>query len=125
MAYLSERNICRHLWQCVAWSNFFHDSVSIRQYEWQGGANAKELAAKLGFDVDLNDCADIAAAGLWMPDAAKPWYADAMEWGEATGIMKDGRPNDTLTRAEAITMLMRYHRTFSPEDNKTLSGLLN
>lgn len=125
MSYLSDRNVCRHLWQCCAWSDFYHDSVAVRQYEWQGGVNAKALASKVGFDVDLDDCADMTAAGLWMPEASKPWYADAMEWGEATGIMKDGRPNDTLTRAEAITMLMRYHRTFTEEDNKTFSGLLN
>lgn len=122
MAFLSERNLCRHLWQCVAWSSFFHDSVSVRQYEWQGGENAKALAAKLGFDVDLDDCADMAAAGLWMPDAAKPWYADAMAWAEAQGLIKDGRPNDPVTRAELATVL---YRIYGPEDDKKDSGLLS
>ena len=113
MAFLSEGNICRHLWQCVAWSSFFHDSVSVRQYEWQGGANAKALASKVGFDVDLDDCADMAAAGLWMPDAAKPWYADAMEWAEENGLIMDGRPNDYVTRAELATVL---YRIYGPEE---------
>lgn len=122
MAFLSERNICRHLWQCVAWSSFFHDSVSVRQYEWQGGANAKALASKVGFDVDLDDCADMAAAGLWMPEASKPWYADAMAWAKSQGIINDGRPNDPVTRAELATVL---YRIYGPEDNKEVSGLLS
>lgn len=117
MAYLSERNICRHLWQCVAWSSFFHDSVAVRQYEWQGGVNAKALAAKLGFDVDLDDCADMTAAGMWMPDAAKPWYAEDMAWMEKHGLMLDGRPDDNLTRAELAAVVHRL-------EERRYSGLL-
>ena len=117
MAFLSDRNVCRHLWQCVAWSSFFHDSVSIRQYEWQGGTNAKALASKVGFDVDLDDCADLTAAGLWMPDAAKPWYAEDMAWMEKHGLMLDGRPDDNLTRAELAAVVHRL-------EERRYSGLL-
>lgn len=122
MSYLSDRNVCRHLWQCCAWSNFYHDSVTVRQYEWQGGVNAKALASKVGFDVDLDDCADLTAAGLWMPEAAKPWYADAMKWADDAGLIKDGRPSDPVTRAELATVL---YRIYGPEDDKKDSGLLS
>lgn len=122
MEFMSDRNVCRHLWQCCAWSNFYHDSATVRQYEWQGGVNAKALASKVGFDVDLDDCADMTAAGLWMPDAAKPWYADAMQWADQAGLIKDGRPNDPVTRAELATVL---YRIYGPEDDKKDSGLLS
>lgn len=119
--YLSERNICRHLWQCVAWSTEFHAAAGVRQHQWQGGAEAQSLAAKVGFAVDLNDTADMAAAGMWMPDAAKPWYADAMAWAGRQGLIRDGRPNDPVTRAELATVL---YRIYGPEDDKKDSGLL-
>lgn len=136
ITYLADRGLPITLWQCVAWSNVFSQSAAVIQYAWQGASDAKEMAKRIGVAVDLNSCEDMRAAGLWMPEAQysdgndtiiepRPWYADAMAWGESTGIMKDGRPNDNLTRAEFITALMRYHYTFSAEDSKAHSGLLN
>lgn len=122
MQYLSERNLCRHLWQCVAWSAEFLAAAGVRQYQWQGGPEAQALAAKVGFAVDLNDTADMMAAGMWMPDAAKPWYADAMAWAERQGLLRDGRPNNPVTRAELATVL---YRIYGPEDDKKDSGLLS
>ena len=84
--------------------------------------DAKALASKVGFDVDLDDCADMATAGLWMPDASKPWYADAMQWADQAGLIRDGRPNDPVTRAELATVL---YRIYGPEDDKKNSGLLS
>lgn len=53
------------------------------------------------------------------------WYDTAMSWVQHHGIMNDGRPNDTVTRAELATMLMRYHALFGEEDNRQDSGLLS
>lgn len=117
---MAERGACAKFWQCVAWSG---GRVSERaltyQYQWQGGPTAMEMAGKTGFSVDMNACADMKAAGFWLPKTAeehedgekitaeKPWYSDAMDWIKAEGIMMDGRPNDGVTRAELATVLYR------------------
>ena len=164
--FLHDRGSCKKFWQCVAWSAYFSGDAQTWQYQWSGSPDALDMAAKLGFSVDLDTCDDLQKAGMWMPwdeyadgdgtiiETGKPaqgntssgadappspqgegtgmWYDKAMAWGEATGIMKDGRPNDTATRAEIITMLMRYHqmlmetiRNQQPEDDKKFSGLLD
>ena len=128
--FLRDRGVCRKFWQCVAWSPYFSEDAQTWQYQWSGSPDARAMAAKLGFSVDLDTCDDLRKAGFWMPEynqyddgnggtilepskpAQKPatWYDEAMQWGEETGIMKDGRPNDTLTRAEAATMFMRFDK---------------
>ena len=120
---------CRKFWQCVAWSPRFLPEAQTWQYQWSGSPDAKEMAAKVGFAVDLDTCDDLRGAGFWMPydeypdetgtviEAAKPWYADAMSWAEENKLMNDGRPNDKVTRAELATVLMRY-------DERRFSGLL-
>ena len=120
--------------QCVAWS---YGDVSpknnIYQYESQYGANAKALAAKVGFDVDLDSCEDLRAAGLWLPDA-KPepthWYDDTVRWAIKEGIVagptiEDARPEDFATRAEVMQMFRNYNRRFEAEDVKTAGGLIS
>ena len=52
----------------------------------------------------------------------KPWYAEAMEWAAEAGLIRDGRPDDPVTRAELATVL---YRIYGPDDNKTDSGLLS
>ena len=112
--YLGKRGACKKFWQCVGWSGGrVSDYMTAYQYQWSGGPDAKALAKKVGFDVDLDRADSLEAAGLWMPPTVRPWYADAMEWGEKNGIMNDGRPNDPVTRAEVITMLRRYHDKFN------------
>ena len=124
--YLGSRNTCQRFWQCVAWSSGrVSKYTNVYQYQWQGGPDAQDIYKKVGFYVDMNRCENLEAAGLWFSKEEKHWYDEAMAWGERTGIMRDGRPNDPVTRAEAITMLMRYHNTFTPEDDKAHSGLLN
>lgn len=95
--------------QCVAWS---YGAVSpknnVYQYEWQGGANAKALANKVGFAVDLDSCENLESAGIWLPPKETHWYDEAMHWAEENGLMTDGRPNDYVTRAELATVLERY-----------------
>lgn len=116
---MSAAGACHRFWQCCAWSNQFLPVASVRQFAWQGDARAKAVAKACGLvAVDLN-AAD-SLAGLWLPhDAAEPepWYAGAMAWAAAKGLMNDGRPNDGVTRGELATVLMRY-------DEKRFSGLL-
>ena len=154
--YIAEQGVCDRFWQCVAWSEGkISKYTNVYQYQWSGGPESRAMAAKLGFSVDMNRSDDLRKAGLWMPEytqyddgdgtilepskpAQKPamWYDEAMEWAEKTGLMKDGRPNDTLTRAEAATMFMRFDKRMDakimeamnllqPEDDKKYSGLLN
>jgi hypothetical protein len=97
-------------WQCVAWSyGLVSDKANVYQYEWQGGDEAQYIAKKTGVGVDMNRCGDMAAAGIWMPPKPKHWYDDAMEWAEKNGLMKDGRPEDAMTRAEVATVLYRFN----------------
>jgi len=141
--FLHDRGSCARLWQCVAWSAYFSEDAGVWQYQWQGSPDAVAMAEKIGAAVDLDTCEDLAAAGLWMPEAAggaspapagteeatgdsqaeaAPWYAEAMAWAEAQGLIRDGRPNDYVTRAELATVLFRI---FGPEDSKDHSGLLD
>lgn len=126
--FLTARSACRKYWQCVAWSPRFSPDAQLRQYQWQRGEEAMALAQKCGIAaVDLDACEDLRAAGLWMPPAneyddgeggvivepapqtpKKPWYADAMAWATAAGIINDGRPTDPVTRAELATVLQRF-----------------
>jgi hypothetical protein len=50
------------------------------------------------------------------------WYDEAMGWAKAQGLIRDGRPNDPVTRAELATVL---YRLYGPEDSKEHSGLLS
>ena len=40
-------------------------------------------------------------------ESQTPWYAEAQEWAVKNGISDGTRPNDTCTRAEVWSMLMR------------------
>lgn len=126
--------------------------ASVYQYQWSGGAESKAMAAKAGFPVDMNKTTSLEAAGLWMPEKtaetgpgmtqatyddgeggtitefaqAQPptvnWYDEAMAWAKSQGLIRDGRPNDPVTRAELATVLFRI---FGPEDSKEHSGILS
>ncbi len=125
---------CTHLWQCVAWSNEFIDAADVIQYEWQGGANAKALAERVGVLVDLD--AAVSLDGMWLPatyaDGGDVTYtqpqtqtpstetSDALKWAKSVGIYTDDMKDVTQT----AVMLYRYNRIIMPEDNKKYSGLL-
>lgn len=109
--------------QCVAWSyGVVSTKTNVYQYEWQGGAEAQDIARKVGVPVDMDRCENMEIAGVWLPEKKKMWYDDAMRWAEQQGLIKDGRPNDPVTRAELATVL---YRIFAPEDPKENSGLLS
>lgn len=98
--------------QCVAWSNgALSSKANVYQYEWQGGADAKALAKKVGVAVDLDSCQDLNTAGIWMPTVEQHWYDSAMQWAESNRLMNDGRPNDYVTRAELATVLKRAYES--------------
>lgn len=138
--YLAQRGSVKKFWQCVAWSNMFSEYATVRQYAWQGDPRAKALAEKVGVAVDLD--ATETLSGMWMPGNAyddggdtiiepQPWYAEAMAWAAENGLIKDGRPNDPVTRAELATVLQRYDRLVDekiklrlPEDD-SLGGLIS
>lgn len=110
-------------WQCVAWSyGAVSEHMDAYQYQWQGGADAKAMAAKLGFAVDLDRAETLD--GMWKPDEKKPWYADTMEWAKKEGICDGTRPEDFATRAEVAQMIRNYNRRFEAGDGKSASGLL-
>lgn len=117
--FLSNRGTCKRFWQCVAWSQYFSQNATVRQYQWSGSPDAVAMGAKVGVAVDLN--ATETLYGMWLPEAEKPWYADAMAWAEERHIINDGRPNDPVTRAELATVL---YRMFGPSDEKSVSGML-
>lgn len=141
---MARRGACGAYCQCVAWSgghiSQFND---VYQYQWQNGAEAKALAAKTGFPVDLCRCEDMRKAGMWMasyaqyedgdgviyvPETPKPqkepWYAGAMAWAEEAGLIRDGRPRDGLTRAEMATVMMRYNAIVEEKFAKIAEALL-
>ena len=95
----------------------------------------RELAAKYGidrqhvlrhYDVTGKKCPApwVDRSDIWetflndvfppaKPEEEKHWYDEAVKWGEDNGIMTGGRPNDPVTRAEAITMLHRMDKRWS------------
>ena len=114
-----------YVWQCVGGSGGkVSELADVYQYQWQGGGEAQALAAELGYAVDLDTCEDMSKAGLWLPDAPKPWYTDTVNWALKEGIVTEARPTDFATRAEVMQMIRNYSRRFEEEDNKTYSGLL-
>ena len=125
---MHDRAAVYHFLQCVAWSTGISQYADVYQWQWQGGKDALELKERIGINVDLCRAYDMMAAGMWMPEKEekpveekKPWYQDAMDWAAAQGLIKDGRPNDNVTRAELATVL---YRALGPGDDKKDSGLL-
>ena len=135
ITFLADRGLPITLWQCVAWTNMFSDAAAVIQYAWQGAADAKEMAAKIGVAVDLNSCDNMRAAGLWLPETEysdgndtiiepRPCYADTLLWAQKEGIMDGTRPTEPATRAEVAQMIRNYNKRFEAADNKSESGLL-
>ena len=114
-----------YVWQCVGGSGGkLSASADVYQYQAQGGAEAKALAAELGYNVDLNRCEDLTKAGMWLPQEKKPWYADTVAWALKEGVVAEARPTDYATRAEVMQMIRNYNRRFEEEDPANFSGAL-
>lgn len=70
--------ICRGYWQCVGLSYGRHSARrTVYQRVWSGGAEAVAAAGILGFSVDINDCDDMARAGIWQYDEDAALYDDS------------------------------------------------
>ena len=66
---MARRNACSVFWQCCAWSyGKLSEHTNVYQYQGSGGNDSKIMAAQLGVAVDLNVCADLNKACLWMPN---------------------------------------------------------
>ena len=112
------------IWQCVGWSGGrVYEGYNFYQRLWSGATECREIQAQVGFAVDLDTCADMAAAGLWMPEEKAPWWAEDMAWNAEKGIINDGRPQDAVTRAELAAVTHRLYNTIF-EDMNRASGLL-
>lgn len=77
--------VCRGYWQCVAWSGpCLTPHRTVYQRLWSGAAEAVAAKELLGFPVDINDCEDLAKAGIWQYDEDAALYDDsAPEWLES------------------------------------------
>ena len=96
------------LWQCVAWS-YGNKSPKLHIYQ----ARFNKYAG--GVNVDINECADADAAGLWDYTPAAHWAEKDIEWAVKNGLLKgydetglDLRPDRPVTRAELAAVLHRY-----------------
>ena len=141
--YIAEQGACEKFWQCVAWSEGKVSAhTNVYQYQWSGGPESKAMQAKIGVPVDMNRSEDLQKAGLWMPAYAsyddgdggtiytpseptqKPWYTGAMTWAYDRELIKDGRPNDNITRAETATVLMRYDERIEERIEKKIVEII-
>lgn len=63
---MKQHGVCDGFWQCVAWSYGKHSpNRTVYQSDWSGTVAAKSAASTIGVPVDLNECVDMDAAGLW------------------------------------------------------------
>lgn len=112
--------------QCVAWSGgVLSKKANIYQYEWQAGAEAQEIKKRTGVVVDMDACDDLVSAGLWLSEAKDKTLdrqiEDATNWAKSVGIIVDGMHD----MGQTCLAIYNYYKVFSPEDNKSESGLLS
>lgn len=128
---MAKRKACKAFWQCVGWS-YGKISSHLNTYQAQWG---KRVA---GVEVDINECADMDAAGIWdyeednmnierfkelwnefrkelQDNDASEYSAAAREWAVNTGLVAGGASNefngmweDVLTREQFVTVLYRF-----------------
>ena len=112
--------------QCVAWSGgVLSKKANIYQYEWQYGEEAQEIKKRTGVVVDMDTCDDLVSAGLWLPETKDKsldrQIEDATNWAKSVGIVVDGMHD----MGQTCLAIYNYYKVFSPEDNKSESGLLS
>lgn len=106
------RKAASAFWQCVAWSG---GKVSEHHNVYQSKWN-KVVA---NHTVDINECPDMAAAGIWnyeeekkMDNTPAEWAREAVEWAIAQGLIKgddmgDLKLHDPVTREQLMVFLYR------------------
>lgn len=107
--YMAARDVCRGYWQCVGWSGGrVSDHHNVYQAQWG--------AAVAGVSVDINECPDMARAGIWnyeeeddvqryntldkMPEWAKPTVKKLIDKGYLAGT------DDGLNLSEDMVRLL-------------------
>lgn len=117
---MSRRGACKAFWQCVAWSGG-KKSAALNVYQSDWGKTAG------GVGVDVNECADMDAAGIWnyeeddmtgeeiykrlndylsaqeVPEWARGELEQAVDMGVTDGTM----PMELVPRYEAAIMAKR------------------
>ena len=117
---MAQRKACGHFWQCVGWSGG-KKSGSLNVYQAQWGKTAA------GVGVDIDECADMDAAGIWdyeeenmtgeqiysklneylSAQPAPDWAKDELERAVELGITDGERPMQLIPRYQAAIMAKR------------------
>lgn len=121
---MHKREACKGFWQCVGWS-YGAKSPALTVYQAQWGKTAAGVA------VDINECPDMGAAGIWtykevddmtgeeiytklneylaeqpLPDWAKEEFQEAVDRGITDGT----NPMQLIPRYQAAIMAKRAAR---------------
>lgn len=123
---------CAHFWQCVAWS-YGKKSPALQVYQAQWD---KQVC---GVNVDVNECADMDAAGIWTYEededldvskltdkecydilekaqrhaatlTAPDWAREELDAAKAGGITDGTRPMQLVPRYQAAIMAARARK---------------
>lgn len=113
---MNERRACDFFWQCVGGSNMFLDCAKTIQYESQYGKDAKAMAAKVGFAVDLDSA--VTLTGMWEPKKPSTEAEDAHRWAVSRHIVDETMRD--ISQFEI--MLYRYFRNYQPEDSWSIGA---
>lgn len=117
---MAQRKACTHFWQCVGWS-YGQKSVHRSVYQAQWGKTAG------GVSVDINECDDMDAAGIWnyeednmtgeqiynklndylRSQPAPDWAQTELAQAVAMGITDGTRPMELVPRYQAAIMAKR------------------
>lgn len=119
--YMAERQVCKAYWQCVGWSGGKHS-----KYRDVYQATFQQLVA--GVLVDINECDDLDAAGIWdyeseeaenvtryntmaeLPSWAQPTVEKLIRMGAIQGsgasLDADGNPTDMDLSHDMVRLLV-------------------
>lgn len=118
---MAARGACSHFWQCVGWS-YGQKSARRNIYQKQG-----TTPSAAGVGVDINECADMDAAGIWdyeeenmtgeqiynklndylAEQPAPEWARAELEQAVSMGITDGTRPMELVPRYQAAIMAKR------------------
>ena len=129
--YLAQRRVCRGYWQCVGWSGGQLSAYrNVYQAQW-----GKVVA---GIPVDIDDCPDMARAGLWdyaLEEVSEVRYnqlSEVPDWAKGTvetlvdrgflagsggGEDAEGRPADLDLSMDMLRLLVIMDRAGAFSEN--------
>ncbi len=117
---MAQCGVCKHFWQCVAWS-YGRKSRYLNVFQATPGTPVA------GVNVDINECADMDRAGIWdyeednmtgeqiykklndylAEQPAPEWAKEELEQAVAMGITDGTRPMELVPRYQAAIMARR------------------